>query len=255
MYVLLLKYKTPSCDKAAELLKSNGAKSYEQLQAEWEAAKPSEQELLNETLVKAVKACHLASAQQAIANGADKNTIYDKTTNRTVFSKAAGYGSIKCAEIAHYLSSLGADSRGITDLAVKAHKYDKPKVFENKHLSMTIEEVRIHGASDILLKNKIGDYENDIYIYSISTEANGYKKLMSFERNPRAISERGSAFINIVDHPMGQGQYPKIINNKVTFKRQITVSYKYKGKMYELKTPVMNEEYEVEYSDSTLGLQ
>jgi hypothetical protein len=132
--------------------------------AQEKTSTPSEQELKNEKLVKSVKGCNLDGVKQAIQNGADKNTIADKKYGWTVFKEAATFGSIKCAEIAHYLSSIGADSQGITHIAVKAHKYDKPKVFENKHLNMTIKEVRIHGASDILLKNKIGDYENDIYI-------------------------------------------------------------------------------------------
>jgi len=117
--------------------------------------KVNEQELLNQRLIVAVKKCSLGGTKWAIENGADKNTI------SALFLQAAGYGSIKCAEIAHYLSSIGADSRGITDLAVKTHKYDKPRVFENKHLNMTIEEVKFDGYSQIRLWSKA---DETIYI-------------------------------------------------------------------------------------------
>jgi hypothetical protein len=115
----------------------------------------SEQELLNQRLIVAVKKCSLGGTKWAIENGADKNTI------SALFLQAAGYGSIKCAETAHYLSSIGADSQGITHLDVKTHKYDKPKVFENKHLNMTIEEIRFDGYSKIRLRNKA---DEPIYI-------------------------------------------------------------------------------------------
>jgi hypothetical protein len=190
-----------------------------------------------------------------IAKGADKNTVADKKDGWTVFMEAAGYGSIRCAEIANYLSSLGADSRGITHLAVKTHKYDKPKVFENKHLNMTIGEVRFDGYSKIRLWNKA---DEPIYIYSILNETNGYKKLNDHKKNPRIV-KNDNLDPTSLDAYSGIGLenrdgYPKIVNNKTSFKRQFTIGYKYKGKMYELKTPVMNEEYEVEYSDDHLGL-
>jgi hypothetical protein len=91
-----------------------------------------------------------------------------------------------------------------------------------------------------------------LYIYSILNESNGYKKLDdSYKKNPEDIGHNYQSSFDAysgIDLENRDG-YPKIVNNKTSFKRQITVSYKYKGKMYELKTPVMSEEYEVEYND------
>jgi len=110
----------------------------------------------------------------------------------------------------------------------------------------------------VIPKSDFGVKQMRLYIYSILNETNGYKKLDdSYKRNPEAINHN---YWSYFDAYSGIGLenrdgYPKIVNNKTSFKRQITVSYKYKGKMYELKTPVMNEEYEVEYRDlHPLGL-
>jgi len=97
-----------------------------------------------------------------------------------------------------------------------------------------------------------------LYIYSVLNESNGYKNIDDYKKDPVVVeydldptSLDAYSSIDLEN----RDRYPKIINNKTSFKRQITVSYKYKGKMYELKTPVMNEEYEVEYRDlHPLGL-
>jgi hypothetical protein len=92
-----------------------------------------------------------------------------------------------------------------------------------------------------------------LYIYSVLNETNGYKEFDDHKRNPRVVKDNNLDPTSLDAHSgidlANKDRYPKIINNKTTFKRQITVSYKYKGKMYEIKTPMMSEEYEVEYCD------
>jgi hypothetical protein len=246
MYTRVAERKNPSCDKAAELLKSAGAKSREQFQAEWEAKQPkkSEEELSNEEFMAGVAECDIAKVKSAIQRGANKDSV-DKKTGRSAFASTIAKGS-KCAAIGYYLSSIGADSVGFNVFFVLPHIYDKPKVFENKHLKMLMGTVGFDGYSDTNITNKTDD---PVYIYSGISETNGYKKSWGSKNYPSAIQPERIIKLDIFSpfYAEEKEKYPKIINNHVKFNRQITIKYKYKDKEYELKTPVMNEEFDVVY--------
>jgi hypothetical protein len=252
LYTMVAERKRPSCDKAAELLKSAGAKSREQLQVEWDAKHPKEDPKiqLNKNLVSAIETCRIDNVKQAIEQGADKNAVFDATTNETVFAKAAGYGIPNCAAIAQYLNSVGADSIGIKWNSLKSYIYAQPKVFDDKNLKLIIENVDIDGGSEIKFENKESE---PVYIYSILVKVNEYELLNDYSKKPKVVDGRLGLNSNYqwFTPIEKKEQYPKIINNKTAFKRQITVSYKYKGKTYELKTPLMSEAYEVVYTDVT----
>jgi len=90
-----------------------------------------------------------------------------------------------------------------------------------------------------------------IYIYSVSWESNGYKGFSDLTKNPIKVPcsvNFSPTYTTLRDF----NHYPEIIDGMVKFKRQITVNYKYKGKMYQLKTPVMDEEFKVIECDYNL---
>jgi hypothetical protein len=253
MYNWLKIYKTPNCDKAAKFLKSNGVKSDEQLQAEWEAKQASnpkqdEQELLGGELMRWIKDCNMPMVKKTLERGANKDYI-DKETGYSTFIQAVLGGNKPCAQIAYYLNSIGVSSIGITQFFVHDYTYDKPKVFENKHLKIVIGAVSFNGLSHANITNKT---DEPIYIYAQTNEANGYKKSSENKRYPNTLQpDIKTKFLiyGYVDTDGDRSKYPKIINNHVKFNRQITIKYKYKDKEYELKTPIIQEEYDVKYVD------
>jgi len=227
----------------------------------------------NEKLLKGVCECDYTLIEEALAKGADKNARYGENSI-TALAVAANSG--KCPTVAEYLSSIGADSYGITVSGTKVHNYKEGnyKWVNDERVNMGISNVMLDGRPNRV--TLINETRDDIYIYSILLEVNGYKELTDFYRNYyemtgfRATKEHlargaddniavlktkdklgygGYIFLDMFSPIDTFDKYPKIVNNKVSFTRQITVNYKYKGKMYELKTPVMNEEYDVEYSD------
>ncbi|MDR1460411.1 MAG: hypothetical protein LBI78_02055 [Campylobacteraceae bacterium] len=256
LYLMVLKRDTENCRQVAELLKANGAVYDEKVKAAYDKKQP---EYLEKEIIRRVNECDLKSVQNAIAKGADKDTKYDESF--TIMARAAIHGSPGCAAIAHYLSSIGADSSGVNEWNTLWHKYDKPKVFENQHLRMTLNEVDIIGDSNLVVYVLTNDDENPIYIYSVLLEVDGHKRLTDhFKRQKLSINNRGREFLDIFSPFLEADKetrknIPKIINNRTTFKRQITLTYQYKGKIYTLKTPMMTEDYEVEYRvTSPLGV-
>ncbi|MDR1285118.1 MAG: hypothetical protein LBJ88_02835 [Campylobacteraceae bacterium] len=47
-----------------------------------------------------------------------------------------------------------------------------------------------------------------------------------------------------------ESKNPKVVNNKVSFTRQVTIKYSYDGKTYELKSPKMKENIDIKYNDN-----
>jgi len=139
------------------------------------------------------------------------------------------------------------DENGVTLHDLKIHTYDEPKVFEDNLLRMKIYNVGLNGNSDIVITNKTEDFDN--YIYSVLFEVNGYKEFEDMKRYPVKVRAKNGRRLEIQSPIEKIEQYPKIINKRTTFKRQITVNYEYKGKKYTFKTPVMTEDYEVECDD------
>jgi hypothetical protein len=82
----------------------------------------------------------LDEIKELVEKGEDINQLNEN--GDTLFTVCASQGKTSTNEIARYLSSVGAKDTGYTYYrAYERYKYDTPKVFENKHLKMTVLEV------------------------------------------------------------------------------------------------------------------
>jgi predicted transcriptional regulator YdeE len=190
--------------------------------------------------------------KELVEKGANINQLNEN--GDTLFTVCASQGNKYNNDMARYLSSVGAKDTGYTyyPMAYGRYKYDTPKVFENKHLKMTVLEVTARGYSIITFENKMPD---PIYIKSQTTDVNGYKWFFdegNYTINP--YSKYDDRRIRGANQEKGyKERMPKVVNNKVNLTRQATFKYTYKGKEYELKTPVIKDEIDVVYMVNPFG--
>jgi hypothetical protein len=183
-----------------------------------------------------VEHCNIDSIKEAVLNGANINATKN---NKSPFESVASHAFGPCADIARLLSEAGAYDSGFTKYNSSCIKYDKPKVFEDDNLRITIPNVYVNGYSaKVTFFNKT---EKNLRILGEIVNING--KELGF--NADAIL---NPYGQIMDYlqPPSNGK-TKIVNNKVSFTRQITIEYSINGKKYALKTPVIQESFDVRY--------
>jgi hypothetical protein len=177
-----------------------------------------------------------------VEKGANINQLNEN--GDTFFTVCASQGGKYTNDIARYLSSVGAIDTGFAYYkAREMYTYDTPKVFETKHLKMTIFGVSAQGQSRITFENKMPE---PVYIKSQTIEVNGYKWFT--DDGNYAIDQYGKkdTYIHGARRD-SKAKMPKVVNNKISLTRQVTFKYTYKGKEYELKTSVIKDELDVKY--------
>ncbi|MDR1285380.1 MAG: hypothetical protein LBJ88_04180 [Campylobacteraceae bacterium] len=208
-------------------------------------------EALDDELIDNV--CNLAKVKELIAKGANKNVMLKK--DQSLYAYAAK--SQNCGESAHYLSSIGAIDVG----TAKYLKYESSaiiyypnnKTFEDKRrLKVTINDAGLGGYSnDVTFENK----DSDAYIYILSTtvDINGVKYVADFssDTSKSAISPNRVRKLILYFGSEDIKNFPKVVNNKVSYTRQVTIKYSLDGDIYELKSPKMKEEIDVKYKNYT----
>jgi hypothetical protein len=71
---------------------------------------------------------------------------------------------------------------------------------------------------------------------------------------PYSNSRKGDYYIRGAKRDKdSKAKIPKVIKNKINLTRQSTLKYTYKGKEYELKTPVIKDEIDVVYMVNFFG--
>jgi hypothetical protein len=205
----------------------------------------SADEALDKQLMKIYCGTSIETVKELVEKGADINQVNED--GDTIFTALARQGERRCNELARYLSSVGAKDSGYTyyPIAYETYKYDTPKVFETKHLKVIVLNVAAAGSSKITFENKT---DEPIVLKSQTTDVNGNKRfstLGNYTINPY------SKYDNYIRSFIAdKAKMPKVVNNKVSLKRQATFKYTYKGKEYELKTPVIKDEIDVIYVKS-----
>jgi hypothetical protein len=233
----------PDCDEVVKYLKSIGAlegKEYAALKQKRAT------EALDGKLMGAP--CSVDIVKQLIEKGANINQV--NKNGDTPFTIFAQRGLRECNELARYLSSVGAKDSGYTFYrkVSSRYKYDTLKVFETKHLKMTVLDVDAYGYSKITFENKMPE---PVYIKSQTTEVNGYKWFA--DEGNYTIDQYGKkdTYIRGANEEKGyKDRMPKVVNNKINFVRQATFKYTYKGKEYELKTSVIKDEIDIIYQEA-----
>jgi hypothetical protein len=185
--------------------------------------------------------------KELVEKGANINQLNEN--GDTLFTVCASQGNKYNNDMARYLSSVGAKDTGYTyyPMAYEEYKYDTPKVFETKHLKVTVLDVTAKGHSTIIFENKTPE---PVYIKSQTTDVNGNKRFL--ERNT-IINPYSKYNSNIYAFVADKAKMPKVVNNKISLTRQSTFKYTYKGKEYELKTPVIKDEIDVIYMVNPFG--
>ncbi|MDR1285382.1 MAG: hypothetical protein LBJ88_04190 [Campylobacteraceae bacterium] len=193
--------------------------------------------------------CNLAKVKELIAKGANKNVMLKK--DQSLYAYAAK--SKSCGDSAHYLSSIGAvdvgAARYIGYESSAVDYYPSNRMFEDKRrLKVTINDVGLGGySSDVTLENKDGD----VYILSITVDVDGVKFLddLSSDKSRFSISPNSAKKFHLYFNPTDTNKRPKIVNNKVSYTRQVTIKYSLDGDIYELKSPKMKEDIDVKYQN------
>jgi hypothetical protein len=233
----------PDCDEVVKYLKSIGAvegKEYVALKQKRAS------EALDKQLRNIPCGTNIEIIEELIKKGANINQVNEN--GDTLFTIFAWRGLRECNKLARYLSSIGVKDSGYTFYrALERYKYDTPKVFETKHLKVTVLHVTAYGSSEITFENKT---DEPIVLKSQTTDVNGNKRFIdagNYTINPY------SKFNDYIYSFKGdKAKMPKVVNNKVNLTRQATFKYTYKGKEYELKTPVIKDEIDIIYDEGSL---
>jgi hypothetical protein len=236
-----------NCDESAEYLKSIGALDI--------------RNILDIELIDNV--CNVKKTKELISKGADKNVIaYNgwRQREKSLYTYAATQQN--CGESAEYLSSIGAeDIGGATAFPASIiGSYPYNKTFEDKRLKVTMNDIGLDGCSkDIVIENKDKD---TYFISSITVDINGEKYIQDYADDfgycSKCLVIYGEKNKDIdfcynnqlkYDDQLNIDKFPKVVKNKVSFERQVTIKYRYRhiddGKTYELKSPKMKENIDV----------
>jgi hypothetical protein len=192
--------------------------------------------------------CDIKKVKELISKGADKNVMVKD--DLSLYAHAAAQKN--CGESAQYLSSIGAKDVGL----VKYLRYESSAVayypanvtFEDKRkLRVTINNVGLSGDSrNAIFENK--DKYEYVYILAVTVDVDGEKYTENCNNCYIGFNNKKKFGLPFY---IDTNKFPKVVKNKVSFTRQVTIKYKLGDKTYELKSPKMKENIDVKYQNYT----
>ncbi|MDR1285384.1 MAG: hypothetical protein LBJ88_04200 [Campylobacteraceae bacterium] len=210
-------------------------------------------EALDKELWKnAVDWCNIRGTKEFVAKGGDIN----QTNNDGVsLFSATAIEAIKvsqvCANVANYLSSIGAMDSGHFAKVADVYRLNKPLIYENEHLLVGVLGYYLDGALTSSVLNKTGD---DIYILGHTSIVNGVKYSHEWRKSEEYPDGKLVVKPNkeltgfyFAFNPENSEHHTKVANNKLEFTGEYTLEYEYKGKRYEFEVPKTTKEIDMDY--------